>query len=84
MKLRWVAVLGVGLLAAQAIAQDTADFKTQKDKVSYGIWVTVESAAYCLASHRSARFRLTYELRPLPEGLQSWFLVSMERLQIVP
>jgi FKBP-type peptidyl-prolyl cis-trans isomerase len=39
MQLRWLAVLGVGLLAAQASAQDVAALKTQKDKVSYGIGV---------------------------------------------
>jgi len=41
MKLRWLTVLGVGLLAAQAIAQDATTFKTQKDKVSYGIGVAM-------------------------------------------
>lgn len=40
MRFRWLAVLGVGLLAAQAIAQDATALKTQKDKVSYGIGVS--------------------------------------------
>jgi len=39
MKLKWVAVLGVGLLATQASAQEPAALKTQTDKVSYGIGV---------------------------------------------
>jgi len=41
MRLRWLAVVGVGLLAAQAIAQDTTSFKTQKDRESYGIGVAM-------------------------------------------
>jgi len=41
MTLKWMAVLGVGLLAAQVSAQETPALKTQKDKVSYGIGVDV-------------------------------------------
>jgi FKBP-type peptidyl-prolyl cis-trans isomerase len=37
MTLKWMAVVGVGLLAAQAGAEEAFVFKTQKDKVSYGI-----------------------------------------------
>jgi len=40
-KLGWLAGLAVGLLAAQASAQDAAALKTQKDKVSYGIGVAM-------------------------------------------
>jgi FKBP-type peptidyl-prolyl cis-trans isomerase FklB len=41
MKLRLLAVLGVGLLAAQMSAQDAPALKTQKDKTSYGIGVAM-------------------------------------------
>ena len=44
-------------------------------------YVTVESTAYSVASCRQARFRLTYEVKPLREGLESWFLLSMEEIQ---
>lgn len=44
-------------------------------------YVTVESIAYCVASCRQMRFRLTYEVKPLREGLESWFLVSTEEVQ---
>ena len=44
-------------------------------------YVTVESVAYCVASCRPARFRLTYDVRPLREGLESRFLLSMEEVQ---
>ena len=37
----WMAVLGVMLLAAQAMAADAPALKTQKEKVSYGIGVDV-------------------------------------------
>jgi FKBP-type peptidyl-prolyl cis-trans isomerase FklB len=37
MKLKWVAVVGVALCAAQVSAQEAAVLKTQKDKVSYAI-----------------------------------------------
>jgi len=39
MKLKWLAVLGMGLWAAQVNAQEPAVFKTPKEKVSYGIGV---------------------------------------------
>ena len=41
MKLKWLAVLGMGLWAAQVNAQEPAVFKTPKEKVSYGIGVDV-------------------------------------------
>ena len=44
-------------------------------------YVIVESIAYSVASGRRARLRLTYEVRPLREGVESWFLVSMEEVQ---
>jgi hypothetical protein len=44
-------------------------------------YVTVESIAYCVASRHPARFRLTYEVKPLREGMESWFLLSMEKIQ---
>jgi len=44
-------------------------------------YITVESIAYCVASCRQALFRLTYEVKPLREGLESWFLLSMEEIQ---
>ena len=47
-------------------------------------YVTVESTAYCVVSCRQAHFRLTYEVKPLREGLESWFLLSMEEIQNEP
>jgi len=41
MKLKWLALLGIGLLAAQVNGQEPAVFKTPKEKVSYGIGVEV-------------------------------------------
>jgi FKBP-type peptidyl-prolyl cis-trans isomerase len=41
MMLKWVAVLGLGFLAAQVSAGETPVLKTPKDKVSYGIGVDV-------------------------------------------
>ncbi len=41
MKLRWLALLGVGLLVVQANAQETTTLNTQKDKMSYGIGVAM-------------------------------------------
>ena len=41
MKLRLIALLGVGLLASQVIAQEASDLKTQKDKESYSIGVAM-------------------------------------------
>ena len=37
MKLRWMAVFGVGLVAAQLGAQEPAGLKTQKDRTSYAL-----------------------------------------------
>lgn len=41
MGLKWIAVLAVGFLAAQASGQEPPVLKTQKDKTSYGIGVDV-------------------------------------------
>lgn len=41
MKLKWIAVLGVVLLAAQVSAEEAPVLKTQQDKVNYGIGVSV-------------------------------------------
>jgi len=41
MKLKWLAVLGVMLMAAQACTEERPALKTQQDKVSYGIGVSV-------------------------------------------
>lgn len=41
MKANWIVILGIGLLAIPAIAQDSTAPTTQKDKVSYGIGVQV-------------------------------------------
>lgn len=41
MKSKWILVLGLGLLAIPASAQDSTAPATQKDKVSYGIGVQV-------------------------------------------
>src|SRR6202047_2454139 len=41
MKANWIVVLGFGLLAMQASAQDPTAPTTPKDKVSYGIGVQV-------------------------------------------
>jgi hypothetical protein len=46
--------------------------------------VVVESVACCINSNRVAKYRLTYEVRPLREGLESWFLVSMEEIGTEP
>ena len=43
-------------------------------------YVVVESTAHCVVSGRPACFRLTYEVKPLREGLESWFLVFMEKI----
>jgi hypothetical protein len=43
-------------------------------------YVTIECVAYCVASCREANFRLTYEVRPLRDGLESWFLISMVQI----
>jgi FKBP-type peptidyl-prolyl cis-trans isomerase FklB len=37
MKLRWMAVFGVGLVAAQLSAQEPAGLKTQKERTSYAL-----------------------------------------------
>lgn len=44
-------------------------------------YITVENIAYSVATCRPARFRLTYEVKPLRVGLERWFLVSMEEIQ---
>lgn len=41
MSLKWMAFLGVVLLAAHVGAEETIALKTQKDKVSYGVGVSV-------------------------------------------
>ena len=43
-------------------------------------YVVVESKAQCVNSAREALFRLTYEVKPLRDGLESWFLVFMEEI----
>lgn len=42
---------------------------------------TIESLAYSVAAGHPKRFRLTYEVKPLREGMESWFLVSMQEIQ---
>ncbi len=44
-------------------------------------YVTIESTAYSISAGRERRFRLTYEVKPLREGLESWFLVSKQEIQ---
>jgi FKBP-type peptidyl-prolyl cis-trans isomerase len=41
MKLKWLALLGIGLLSAQVNGQEPAVFKTPGEKASYGIGVEV-------------------------------------------
>ena len=43
-------------------------------------YFTVETTAYCVASSHTKQLRLTYEVRPLQDGLERWFLVAMEEL----
>jgi hypothetical protein len=43
-------------------------------------YVIVESVAYSTTTCRRARLRLTYEVKRLREGVESWFLVSMEEM----
>jgi FKBP-type peptidyl-prolyl cis-trans isomerase len=43
MKLRWLAVVGVALCAAQVSAQEASPLKTQKDKISYAIGMDLGS-----------------------------------------
>ena len=45
-------------------------------------YVDVESISYCVASGRPARLRLTYEVKPLRDGVESWFLVGMEEVPV--
>ena len=44
-------------------------------------YVTIECSAYCVSSSCQANLRLTYEVKPLREGLESWFLVSLEEIR---
>ena len=44
-------------------------------------YVTVERIAYSVASGHPVCLRLTYEVKPLRDGLESWFLVSSEEIQ---
>lgn len=37
MSKRWMVIIGVGLLAGLAVAQDSTAFKTQKEKISYAL-----------------------------------------------
>jgi hypothetical protein len=46
-------------------------------------YVTVENTAYCVASRGPARLRLTYEVKTLRDGVESWFLIAMEELRSV-
>ncbi len=43
-------------------------------------YVTIESTAFSLAAGRPGRFRLTYEVKPLRDGLESWFLVNKQEI----
>jgi hypothetical protein len=43
-------------------------------------YVTIESTAYSVSAGREKRFRLTYEIKPLREGLESWFLVAKQEM----
>ena len=43
-------------------------------------YVVIESFAYSVASCRGACLRLTYEVRPLRDGVESWFLVCTEEM----
>jgi len=47
-------------------------------------YVTVETIGYCVNGYRLARYRLTYEVKPLRDGVSSWFLVAMEELPASP
>jgi hypothetical protein len=70
------------------VIQDKTPVKTGEKSGNPGgrvmRYITVESTAYCVASCRQAHFRLTYEVKPLREGLESWFLLSMEEIQNEP
>ena len=44
-------------------------------------YVTVESIDCCSASGHPVYLRLTYEVKRLRDGLESWFLVSSEEMQ---
>ena len=41
-------------------------------------YVTVENIAYSAASGRPVNVRLTYEVQPLRDGVERWFLLSSE------
>lgn len=45
-----------------------------------GNYITIETVAYSIHSHREAAFRLIYEVTPRGDGARRWFLVSMEEL----
>jgi hypothetical protein len=44
-------------------------------------YITIETVAYSIHSHRQAAFRLTYEVTPRGDGARRWFLVAMEELE---
>jgi len=44
-------------------------------------YVVVENIAFCVASCRRALLRLTYEVKPLRDGIESWFLLSSEEMK---
>ncbi len=43
MSRRWMVIIGVGLLAGSAAAQDSTAFKTQKEKISYALGMDLGS-----------------------------------------
>jgi hypothetical protein len=44
-------------------------------------YVTVENDAYSVASGHPAQFRFTYEITPLRDGVDRWFLIAMKELE---
>ena len=65
MRLKWIAVLAVALLAVQVSAEEPIVLKTQKDQISYAVGVDLAR------SLRSSRVEL--ELRDLAAGLKDEF-----------
>ena len=65
MRLKWIAVLAVGLLAVQVSAGEPIVLKTQKDQISYAVGVDLARTL------RSSRVEL--ELRDLATGLKDVF-----------